>query len=87
MARLTALKGYIYQHNPIVIFIQEAFVGPLLGDRQAATLTGYVSYVHPVRNGLMTYVHSSVPHQLLRTSVDACNAKIVRNSLYIFMYM
>lgn len=71
LARLTALKAYVYKHNPTVIFIQEAFVGPLLGERQAPPLSGYVSYVHPVRNGLITYVHSSVPHQLLRTSVDA----------------
>ncbi|XP_076044779.1 uncharacterized protein LOC143027381 [Oratosquilla oratoria] len=69
--RLAALKGYIYKNNPTVIFIQEAFVGPLLGERQAPTLSGYVSYVHPVRNGLITYVHSSIPHQLLRTSIDA----------------
>ena len=71
LARLAALKGYVCKHNPTVIFIQEAFVGPLLGERQAPPLSGYVSYVHPVRNGLITYVHSSVPHQLLRVSVDA----------------
>ena len=71
LARLTALRGYVYRHNPTVIFIQEAFVGPLLGERQAPPLSGYISYVHPVRNGLITYVHSSVQHQLLRTSVDA----------------
>lgn len=57
--RLTALKDYVYQHKPTIVFIQEAFVGPLqLGERQAPSLTGYVSYAHLVRNGLLTYVHS-----------------------------
>ena len=71
VARLVALREHAYQHNPTVIFIQKAFVGPLLGDRQSPTLSSYVSYVHPIRNGLITYVHSSVSHQLLCTSDDA----------------
>lgn len=29
-----------------------------------------MSYVHYARNGLVTYVHSSVQHQLLQTSTD-----------------
>lgn len=52
-----------------IIFIEEAFVGPLL-IREARLLTVYVSYVHPVRNGLITYARSSAPHHLLRTSHD-----------------
>ena len=70
-ASFAALRGHVYHHNLTVIFIQEDFAGPLLGDRQAPTLTGCVSYVHPIINGLIMYVHSSVPPQLLRTSVDA----------------
>lgn len=70
LRRLAALKGYVYKQKPSVIFIQEAFVGPLHGERLAPPLTGYISYVHPVRNGLITYVHSSITHRLLRTSVD-----------------
>ena len=27
-----------------------------------------MSFVHLVRNGLLTYIHSSLPHHLLRTS-------------------
>ena len=71
VATLAALKGYVYQHHPSVVFIQEAFVGPLLGDRDAPPLNGYVSYVHPVRNGLISYVHASVTHKLVQTSAGA----------------
>lgn len=70
IVRLASLRCFVYQHHPCVIFIQEAFVGPLHGNREAPTLTGYVSYVHLVRNGLITYVHSSIPHHLVRNSVD-----------------
>ncbi len=63
--RFAALKAYAYQHHLCIVFIQEAFVGPLLGDREAPPLTGYVSYVHPIRNGLISYVHASVTHKII----------------------
>jgi len=67
--KLTSLKNYAGRHRPHVIFIQEAFVGvPVPGE--APSLPGYVSYVHHVRNGLVSYIHSSIPHQLLRCSAD-----------------
>lgn len=67
--KLTSLKTYIARHHPNVIFIQEAFVGCLAAE-DAPPLPGFVSYVHRVRNGLVTYIHSSIPHQLLRCSTD-----------------
>ena len=68
--KLSSLQAFVYRHHPQVIFIQEAFVGQ--GEnRQAPSLTGYVSYSHHVRNGLVTYIHSSLQHRLLRTSTDA----------------
>ena len=69
-AKLTALKGYIHSHHPDVIFIQEAFVGNALPGEDAPSLRGYVSYVHRVRHGLVTYIHSSVQHRFLQNSVD-----------------
>lgn len=69
-AKLTALKGYLQSHHPDLIFIQEAFVGNALPMEAAPSLSGYVSYIHRVRHGLVTYIHSSVQHRLLRNSVD-----------------
>jgi len=74
-AKTTSLKAYVYCHHPNVIFIQEAFVGHAVRTA-APTLSGYVSYVHH-RNGLITYIHSSVQHRLLRTS-DNDNATFQR---------
>ena len=70
IARLATLKSCVYQHRPTVLFIQEAFVGHRLGVQEAPPLTGYISYVHLVRNGLISYIHSSVPHKLVRNSED-----------------
>lgn len=65
----SALKGYVYQHHPDLIFIQEAFVGhPVAQWGPAPPLSGYTPYVHHARNGLITYVHSAIPHRLLRCS-------------------
>ena len=36
----------------------------------APPLPGYISYVHYVRNGLVSYIHSSITHKLLRCSTD-----------------
>lgn len=60
----------MHSSHPDIIFIQEAFVGRPLPVGEAPSLNGYVSYVHLVRNGLVTYVHSSVQHTLIRNSVD-----------------
>ena len=68
--KLTSLKTYISHHHPDVIFIQEAFVGGRVPE-DAPPLPGFVSYVHHVRNGLVSYIHSSIPHRLLRCSTDA----------------
>ena len=68
--KLAALKGYVVVHTPDVILIQEAFVGRPAPVGEAPSLSGYVSYVHMVRNGLVTYVHSTVQHQLIRNSLD-----------------
>lgn len=68
--KLAALKGYVAVHTPDVILIQEAFVGRPAPVGEAPSLSGYVSYVHMVRNGLVTYVHSTVQHQLIRNSLD-----------------
>ena len=70
IARLATLKSYVYQHHPTVIFIREVYVGHRLGVQEAPPLTGYISYVHLVRNGLISYIHSSVPHRLVRNSED-----------------
>ncbi|MPC19375.1 hypothetical protein E2C01_012288 [Portunus trituberculatus] len=67
--KLAALQAYVLHYHPQVFFIQEAFIG----DRDhpdAPSLPGYVSYVHKVRNGLLIYMHSSLPHKLLRCSTD-----------------
>ena len=69
-AKLTALKAYVRSHQPDVIFIQEAFVGNALPQGEAPSLSGYISYVHRVRHGLITYIHSSIQHRLLLDSVD-----------------
>ena len=69
-AKLVQLKGYVICHRPDVIFLQEAFPGRPLPVGQAPSLSGYIPYVHMVRNGLLTYIHSSLPHRLLRTSAD-----------------
>ena len=64
-----ALQAYVLRHHPQVVFIQEAFIGHR--DRpDAPSLPGYVSYVHRVRNSLISYLHSSLPHKLLRCSTD-----------------
>ena len=69
-AKITALKGYVHSYHPDVIFIQEAFVGNALPREEAPSLSGYVSYVHRVRHGLITYIHSSVQHRFLQNSTD-----------------
>ena len=69
-AKLTQLKSYISSHHPNIIFLQEAFPGRPLNPGQAPPLSGYMSYAHFVRNGLLTYIHCSLPHRLLRTSTD-----------------
>ncbi len=70
-SKLTALKTYVYRHHPQVIFIQEAFAGGARPGEAAPSLSGYVSYVHHARNGLIAYIHSSMPHRLLRCSAHA----------------
>lgn len=70
-AKLTALKGYVHHHHPDVIFIQEAFVGHALPVGEAPSLSGYVSYVHRVRHGLVAYFDSSVQHRFLQNCVDS----------------
>ena len=65
----SALKGYVHQHQPDIIFLQEAFVGLPVAQRGAApSLNDYTSYVHHFRNGLITYAHSAVQHRILRCS-------------------
>ena len=64
------LKAYVFSHHPDVIFLQEAFPGRPDPVPQAPPLPGYVSYIHLVRNGLLSYIHSSLTHRLLRTSTD-----------------
>ncbi|KAK7012737.1 hypothetical protein SK128_009505 [Halocaridina rubra] len=56
--------------NQQVIFIQEAFPGGAPPGEEAPMLTGYVSYVHYTRRGLITYIHSSIPHTLLGSSAQ-----------------
>lgn len=68
-AKLASLQAYVFKHRPHVVLLQEAFVGPH-DHRQAPSLAGYVSYSHNVRNGLLTYIHSSLQHRLLYTSQD-----------------
>ncbi|MPC93700.1 hypothetical protein E2C01_088840 [Portunus trituberculatus] len=48
----------------------EAFVGHPPEGKTALARSGYVAYVHPVRNGLITYVHSSLQHRLFGSSND-----------------
>lgn len=69
-SKLTSLKTYIGRHQPHVIFIQEAFVGRHMAGENAPSLSGFVDYVHHVRNGLISYIHSSIPHKLLLCSTD-----------------
>lgn len=69
-SKLTALRAYVYRHHPQVVFIQEAFPGGAQPGNEAPSLSGYVPYLHHVRNGLITYIHSSVPHRLLRCSTN-----------------
>ena len=69
-AKRTALKRYAHSQRPDVIFIQEAFVGNALPRGEAPSLSGYISYVHRVRHGLVAYIHSSLQHRLLLNSVD-----------------
>ena len=66
--KLTALKTYVHRHHPHVIFIQEAFPGGAQQGEEVPALSGYTSYAHHARNGLVAYVHSSMPHKLLRCS-------------------
>ena len=68
--RLAQLKAYVSQYHPNIIFLQEAFPGRPLPPGQAPSLAGYIPYVHLVRNGLLTYVHYSLPHRLLQTSTN-----------------
>ena len=68
--KLTTLKSYVRSHHPDIVFVQEAFIGLALHQQEAPALSGYVSYVHHVRHGLITYVHSSLPHRLLPASTD-----------------
>ncbi|MPC65203.1 hypothetical protein E2C01_059334 [Portunus trituberculatus] len=63
-------NAYVYRHHPQVVFIQEAFVGPH-EFRRPPTLSGYNSYLHLVRNGLVAYIHSSLQHKFQRNSTDA----------------
>ncbi len=66
--KLLQLKAFVYSHHPHVIFLQEAFPGrPLAG--KAPSFSGYIPYVHMVRNGLLL-IHNSLTHRLLRTSTD-----------------
>lgn len=68
--KLASLKIYVGRHHPHVIFIQEAFVGCHVPGEDAPPLPGFVSYVHHVRNGLVSYIHFSTPQKLLRCSTD-----------------
>ena len=69
-SKLTALKTYVSRHRPQVIFIQEAFPGGVVPGEAVPALSGYSSYAHYVRNGLVAYLHSSLPHKLLRCSAQ-----------------
>lgn len=69
-SKFTSLKTYVGRHQPHVIIIREAFVGCQLVGENAPCLSGFVGYVHHVRNGLFSYIHSSIPHKLLRCSTD-----------------
>ena len=64
------LKSYVYHHFPDIIVLQEAFPGQPHPIDQAPSLTGYVPYIHTARNGLLTYIRSTLPHRLLRSSTD-----------------
>lgn len=65
--KLSALKGYVYHHHPDLIFIQEAYVARSIAmGGEAPSLSGYISYVHLARNGIITYVHCSIQHRFLR---------------------
>ncbi|XP_064110238.1 uncharacterized protein LOC135218023 [Macrobrachium nipponense] len=69
-AKLSALKGIVHSHHPDVILIQETFVGNAQPREEAPSLTGYVSYVHLVRHGLITYICTSIQHRLLPNPED-----------------
>lgn len=61
----------MFSHSPRVIFLQEAFPGRPNPVPQPPSLPGYVPYLHMVRDGLLSYIHSSVTHRLLRCSTDS----------------
>ena len=63
-------KAYVYRHHPHVIYIHEAFLGGVLQREAAPSLSGYTTYVHHARNGLIAYIHSSMSHRLLRCSAN-----------------
>ncbi|ROT83564.1 hypothetical protein C7M84_023256 [Penaeus vannamei] len=69
-SKLFAHRACTYCSHPQVIFIQEAFAGGAHVGDLAPSLTGYVSYVQHARKGLITYIHSSMPHQLLQCSIS-----------------
>lgn len=59
--QFAALLGCVYRHHPNVISIQGAFViGRPLLRVVAPSLSGYVFYGHLIRNGLVSYVHSTL---------------------------
>ena len=70
-SKLTARKAYVHRHHPHAIFIQEASLGDVMQREAAPSLSGYTTYVHHVRNGLIVYIHFSMPHRLLRCFAHA----------------
>ncbi|KAG0728250.1 hypothetical protein GWK47_032886 [Chionoecetes opilio] len=71
VTRNTNVRAYVFRHHPQVIFIQEAFPGGALPEDTSPSLSGYISYVHQARNGLIANINSSMPHRVLRCSTHA----------------
>lgn len=66
------LLYYIANENPDVICLQEPFPAHSK-DKLVPPITGYIPHFTPNGNGLVTYVHHSIPHTLIRSSTDLDN--------------
>ena len=62
--RFTDILYYVKQEKPSIICLQEVLKG-----HEIYNIRGYTKYTHTTKQGLVTYVSNSLPHELVETSM------------------
>ena len=70
--RGTILQKYVADNNIDIVCLQEPFP-TVTRNKKPPNFSGYNHYVSDLSNGLVMYVHNSIPHKLIDTSRDTDN--------------